>query len=119
MLIRLSQKNDVPAMSRVYVQTWQETYLGVVPYGYLYAMSAPELEQGFFSEQQSQQVISYVAEDAGGVIGFINGGYERQSDTIYNGEIYALSSVRLRFEQIQLDMSTSNFVFVINLCECL
>jgi len=90
MLIRPSQKNDVPAMSRVYVQTWQETYLGVVPYGYLYAMSAPELEQGFFSEQQSQQVISYVAEDAGGVIGFISGGYERQSDTIYNGEIYAL-----------------------------
>ena len=90
MVIRPSQKDDVPAMSRVYVRTWQETYLGVVPYGYLYAMSAPELEQGFSNEQQSRQVISYVAEDAGGVIGFISGGYERKADTIYNGEIYAL-----------------------------
>ena len=90
MVIRPSQKDDLPAMSHVYVQTWQETYLGVVPFGYLYAMSAPELEQGFFKEQQSQQVISYVAEDDGEVIGFISGGYERQADTIYNGEIYAL-----------------------------
>lgn len=90
MVIRPSQKDDVPAMSRVYVKTWQETYLGVVPYGYLYAMSAPELEQGFLNEQQRKQVISYVAEDTGGIVGFISGGYERQGDTIYNGEIYAL-----------------------------
>ena len=90
MVIRASQKDDVPAMSRVYVQTWQDTYLGVVPFGYLYAMSAPELEDGFLNEQQSRQVISYVAEDAGRVIGFISGGYERQGDDIYNGEIYAL-----------------------------
>ncbi|MGD2185767.1 MAG: GNAT family N-acetyltransferase [Desulfobacterales bacterium] len=90
MVIRPSQNYDVPAMSRVYVQTWQDTYLGVVPYGYLYAMSAPHLEQGFLNEQQSRQVVSYVAEDAGGVIGFISGGYERQGDNIYNGEIYAL-----------------------------
>ena len=89
-VIRSSQKDDMPAMSRVYVQTWQDTYLGVVPYGYLYAMSAPQLEQGFLNEQQSRQVISYVAEDAGGVTGFISGGYERQGDNIYNGEIYAL-----------------------------
>ncbi len=99
MVIRPSQKNDVSAMSRVYVKTWQETYLGVVPYGYLYAMSAPELEQGFLNEQQSRQVISYVAEDAGEVIGFISGGYERQGDTIYNGEIYALYVLKNRQRQ--------------------
>ena len=99
MVIRPSQKNDVSAMSRVYVKTWQETYLGVVPYGYLYAMSAPELEQGFLNEQQSRQVISYVAEDAGHVIGFISGGYERQGDTIYNGEIYALYVLKNRQRQ--------------------
>ena len=90
MLIRPSQTHDVPAMSQVYVQTWQATYLGVVPYGYLYAMSAPELEQGFMNEKQSRQAISYVAENAGEVIGFISGGYERQRDAVYNGEIYAL-----------------------------
>jgi ribosomal protein S18 acetylase RimI-like enzyme len=90
MVIRPSQKDDVHSMSRVYVQTWWDTYLGIVPYGYLYTMSVPQLEQGFLNELQSRHVISYVAEDAGGVIGFISGGYERQGDHIYNGEIYAL-----------------------------
>jgi GNAT superfamily N-acetyltransferase len=67
MVIRPSEKDDVHSMSRVYVQTWRDTYLGV-----------------------SKHVISYVAEDAGGVIGFVSGGYERQADHIYNGEIFAL-----------------------------
>jgi GNAT superfamily N-acetyltransferase len=90
MVIRPSQKDDVHSMSCVYVQTWRDTYLGVVPYGYLYTMSAPQLEQGFLNELQSKHVISYVAEGAGGVIGFVSGGYERQGDHIYNGEIYAM-----------------------------
>ena len=90
MVIRPSEKDDVHSMSRVYVQTWRDTYLGVVPYGYLYTMSVPQLEQGFLKELQSRHVISYVAEDAGAVIGFVSGGYERQADHIYNGEIYAL-----------------------------
>lgn len=90
MVIRPSEKDDVHSMSRVYVQTWRDTYLGVVPYGYLYTMSVPQLEQGFLNELQSKHVISYVAEDAGGVIGFVSGGYERQADHIYNGEIFAL-----------------------------
>ena len=90
MVIRPSQKDDAHSMSRVYVQTWRDTYLGILPYGYLYSMSVSELEQGFLNELQSKHVISYVAEDAGRVIGFISGGYERQSEHIYNGEIYAL-----------------------------
>ena len=90
MVIRPSQKEDAHSMSRVYVQTWRDTYLGILPYGYLYAMSVSELEQGFIKELQSKHIISYVAEEAGRVIGFISGGYERQSDHIYNGEIYAL-----------------------------
>ena len=90
MVIRPSQNDDANSMSRVYVQTWRDTYLGVVPYGYLYTMSLPRLEQEFLNELQGNQVISYVAEDSEGVIGFVSGGYERHGDHIYNGEIYAL-----------------------------
>jgi GNAT superfamily N-acetyltransferase len=53
-------------------------------------MSVDRLEQGFINELNSQKVISYVAENAGVVVGFVSGGYERQDDDIYNGEIYAL-----------------------------
>ncbi len=77
-------------MSRIYVQTWQDTYLSVVPYGYLSTMSVAQHEKGFYNELNSRQITGFVAEDAGRVIGFITGGYERQDDDIYDGEIYAL-----------------------------
>ena len=90
MQIRPSQKNDARSISCVYIHTWQDTYLGLVPFGYLYGMSVSRLEQGFINELNSRKAISYVAEDAGEVVGFVSGGYERQGDDIYNGEIYAL-----------------------------
>ena len=77
-------------MSRIYVQTWQDTYLSVVPYGYLSTMSVAQHEKAFYNELIKGQVTSFVAEDAGRVIGFITGGYERQGDDIYDGEIYTL-----------------------------
>ena len=90
MQIRPSQETDAHSISRVYIQAWRETYLGLVPFSYLYSMSVSRLEQGFINELKSNKVISYVADDAGEVVGFVSGGYERQGDYIYNGEIYAL-----------------------------
>jgi GNAT superfamily N-acetyltransferase len=90
MLIRPSRKIDTASIAHVYVQTWKDTYLGLVPFGYLYAMSARELEQGFLNEAASKRAFSFVAEDGGEIIGFISGGYARQDDGIYEGEIYAL-----------------------------
>lgn len=90
MVIRPSQTADAHSIARVYIQTWQDTYLGVIPFGYLFSMSAPRLEQAFLKELKSKRIISYVAEDVGRVIGFISGGCDRQGDHIYVGEIYAL-----------------------------
>jgi len=90
MQIRPSQETDAHSITCIYIHTWQGTYLGLVPFGYLYSMSLGRLEQGFISELESKKVISYVAEVAGEVVGFVSGGYERQGDYIYNGEIYAL-----------------------------
>ena len=70
MLIRPPQKADAHSMSRIYVQTWQDTYLGLVSFGYLYKMSVPRLEQEFLKELNSNRVISYVAEDALPLVAF-------------------------------------------------
>jgi ribosomal protein S18 acetylase RimI-like enzyme len=94
MRIRPSRQADAQAMAHVYVQTWQDTYLGLVPFGYLYAMSAGELERGFLNETRSKHTLSYIAEDVGEVRGFISGGYARQADDVYEGEIYALYVLR-------------------------
>ena len=90
MLIRNFQKADAHSISRVYVQTWQDTYLGILPFGYLYSMSAAQLQRGFIDGLKRRRIVSYVAEEAGKLIGFISGGYERNGDQIYIGEIYEL-----------------------------
>ena len=90
MQIRPSQEADAHSISSIYTRTWRDTYLGLVPFDYLYSMSVDRLEQGFINELKSRKVISYVAEDAGEVVGFVSGGYDRQGDDIYIGEIYAL-----------------------------
>ena len=77
-------------MSRVYVQTWRDTYLSVIPYKYLLEMSAARHEQAFVRELASDQVTSFVADNAGSIVGFITGGRERHGDSIYGGEIYTL-----------------------------
>ena len=81
-------------MSCIYVQTWRDTYLSVIPYGYLSTMSIARHEQAFFNELNSKHIISFVAEDAGRVIGFVTGGYERDGDEIYSGEIYTLYVIK-------------------------
>jgi ribosomal protein S18 acetylase RimI-like enzyme len=53
-------------------------------------MSESRQEQAFLNELSSRQTISFVAEDAGRVVGFITGGDERNKDDIYRGEIYTL-----------------------------
>jgi ribosomal protein S18 acetylase RimI-like enzyme len=90
MVIRPSKSSDAHSMSCIYVQTWQDTYLGVVPYSYLIKMSVNQLEQAFLHELQSKQIVSFVVEDNHEVVGFITGGYERNGNLIYNGEIYTL-----------------------------
>lgn len=90
MVIRPTQTADAHPMACIYVQTWQDTYLSLIPYGYLSSMSIARHEKAFLSELSGNHIISFVAEDAGRVIGFITGGYERNGDVIYSGEIYAL-----------------------------
>ena len=73
MVIRPSQRTDAQSMSRIYVQTWQDTYLSIVPYGYLSTMSVSRQEKAFYNELTSKQVTSFVAEEAGQVIGLLQG----------------------------------------------
>jgi len=90
MKIRPSQISDAHSMSCIYVQTWQDTYLSVVPFAYLYTMSVDQHERAFSKELESRRVFSFVAEELGRVVGFTTGGYERHGDAIYSGEIYTL-----------------------------
>ena len=90
MLIRHTQQSDAHSLACIYVQTWQDTYLSVIPYDYLSSMSIARHEKAFSKELDGYHVISFVAEDDGRILGFTTGGYERNGDAVYGGEIYTL-----------------------------
>jgi ribosomal protein S18 acetylase RimI-like enzyme len=91
MKIRPARQTDACGIARVYVQTWQDTYRGILPDSYLDAMTVPKSERSFFQDLQSSRAISFVAEKKSNeIVGFITGGDESQRDWIYSGEIYTL-----------------------------
>ena len=94
MRIRQSRISDARSISCIYVQTWQDTYLGVLPFDYLIRMSIPRHEQAFRRELRSRKIVSFVAEDRHEMVGFITGGSERYGSHIYAGEIYTLYVVK-------------------------
>ncbi len=96
MRIRQSRISDAHSISCIYVQTWQDTYLGVLPFDYLIRMSISRNEQAFRRELRSRKVVSFVAEDRHELVGFVTGGNERYGSLIYAGEIYTLYVVKGR-----------------------
>jgi len=54
----------------------------------------PGTSRSFFDELKSNRLVSFVAEEAGRVVGFITGGLERNGNQVYKGEIYTLYVLR-------------------------
>ncbi len=77
-------------MALIYVHTWRNTYLSVIPFGFLFDMSISRHERAFRNELDSKRVISFVAESDDRVVGFVTGGHERYRNDVYGGEIYTL-----------------------------
>jgi L-amino acid N-acyltransferase YncA len=90
MLIRPAQTADAENMARVYVQSWRDTYLELVPLDYLYNMTVRHYRHVFCSEIANTGMFSFVAEDDGRVVGLCSGGHARGGDGVYMGEIYTL-----------------------------
>ena len=99
MRIRQSRISDAHSISCIYVQTWQDTYLGILPFDYLIRMSIARHEQAFRRELRSRKIVSFVAEDRHELVGFVTGGNERHGSQIYSGEIYTLYVVKGRQRQ--------------------
>ncbi|MEN9518982.1 MAG: hypothetical protein RLZZ381_1570 [Cyanobacteriota bacterium] len=94
MIIREATYSDVPAISKVHVDTWKTTYRGIVPDEHLANLSYERRENGWYqilncaSEDGN---FTYIAEDeAGEIVGLVNGGLERTGDPVYRGELTAI-----------------------------
>lgn len=82
---------DCSEVARVHVQSWKQSFAGIVPQTFLDKMSvekrANAFEQGFSADSYKM----YVAEvPEFGVVGFADFGEPREDIDAYEGELYAI-----------------------------
>ena len=91
--IRLANAEDAQGIARVNVQSWRETYAGIVPQDYLNKLSADKRAATWFKMLSDQKLehICFVAESSKNeIVGFVDGGKARQPEHGYSGELYAI-----------------------------
>ncbi|GER89184.1 N-acetyltransferase [Dictyobacter vulcani] len=92
-MIRQATLEDAPAIARVHVESWQSTYRGIIPDTYLDNLSTAPRERMWtriLSATADTSIVLVAVDKAGEIVGFINGGRERDNDPVYNAELYAI-----------------------------
>ena len=90
-LIRQAVDSDARGIARVHVDSWRATYADILPAEYLAALDYDRREANWRPILADRRQIAFVAEDRHGrVVGFVSGGAERNGDTAYPGELYAI-----------------------------
>jgi GNAT superfamily N-acetyltransferase len=74
------------------VESWRTTYAGLIPADFLAGLSAQAQERRWAEilAAQGGATFVYVAESDGEVVGFSSGGREREGNSKYSGELYAI-----------------------------
>jgi GNAT superfamily N-acetyltransferase len=82
---------DCRAVARVHVQSWKESFAGIVPQTFLDKMSVEKRAKAFEERFSAASYRMYVAEVPGcGLVGFADVGEPRESINGYAGELYAI-----------------------------
>ena len=91
-LIRHAVIDDAAGIARVRAESWLGAYRGIVPDEFLDA-----IDVGEWSERQRRNMenvpddlVSFVAETQGQVVGWAAGGPNREDDPDYSGKLYAI-----------------------------
>lgn len=90
-MIRPARVEDAPGIARVHIDSWRTTYKGFIPDDFLANLSYERSGRGWTRIVGETEQRTYVAQNASGrIVGFVNGGPERENDPIYKGELYAI-----------------------------
>lgn len=93
-VLREATYDDIPAIARVHVDAWKTTYRGIFSDEILNNTTYQKRENGWrkiFSGALENDQFTYVFENQSGqMIGFANGGLERDGNSVYQGELYAI-----------------------------
>jgi len=82
---------DCLAVARVHVQSWRESFAGIVPQTFLDKMSVEKRAKAFEKEFSAASYKMFVAEvPERGIVGFADFGESRESIGAYEDELYAI-----------------------------
>mgnify|MGYP001560675649 CR=1 FL=1 len=91
--IRKANKKDAKNIAKVHIQSWRESYNGIVDDQYLKKLSLVTRTKKWQVKLQTSEknVDIFVAEDTSyEIVGFITGGISRDKLLKYKGELYAI-----------------------------
>lgn len=97
--IRRAVRADAKSIARVHIDSWQSTYRGIVPDDYLAKLHYEEREKMWDRIIADSSKHTFLAEGAGRVIGFANGGSNRGEEADYAGELYAVYLLQTHQQQ--------------------
>lgn len=91
-IIRLANINDAEGITKVHVQTWQESYKGIICQDFLDAISFEDRLKlrKVLLKSISPETLCFMATFRDEVIGFCDVGPSKNSPRLIKGEIYAL-----------------------------
>lgn len=92
-MIRPARASDAPGIARVYVDTWRDTYAGLIPGPALIGLSYRRQTQIWAEElalPASGQVVVIANDAASGIVGFGSCGKMRGEALPYRGEVFTL-----------------------------
>jgi hypothetical protein len=86
---------DSLAVGRVHVQSWRESFKGIVPQSFLDQMSVQDRATAFRTRFTDDDYRMFIAETPKNeVIGFADFGRARETDRPYKAELYAIYLLR-------------------------
>lgn len=92
--IREATRTDAPSIARVHIDSWRATYRGIVADHVLdsldYNVRAEYWQDLLSNPERKQSSFTLVAEVEGQIAGFADGGQERQNESGFDAELFAI-----------------------------
>ena len=87
--IRQATSGDAPAIARVQVLTWQQTYRGILPDAFLDALDVERSAESWRAVISDRRRVTHVV-DGPAILGFCTAGPSRGDPTGFRGELEAI-----------------------------
>src|SRR6185437_12381492 len=88
--LRQARPSDAADLARIYIESWQDTYAGILPHSLLSAMSLKTHTIRWQNQLRAPGTVIVTEDRTHGIIGFASLGGARDPGLGFEGEVYTL-----------------------------